>query len=343
MPAALRGQSNKGSGDPCLSNVELDANCSTTRPKPRRFDLMKETACEKCGKLYRIDLSGIKTEMAKMTCKACGTVNLIMVNAPPSITLDGAADLPERSRKAAAPSSSLAGIGFGQSLKMQINALIICIVVVIMGGYAWYTYSSAKNNMQKELQYAADITAERLSKHLREPFWGLDDSVLSESLSSEMLDRRIYAINILDRDGQSIYMGFKRGQDWQATANQFPLSGDYTVRRMDIVRDQDKIGAVQVYLSDKFMKADFQRAMITIVIIVAILVLAIVLLVSFIFQKLVIRPIANLAGLADRISMGDLNVDVPVLRKNEIGLLAQSFDRLKTSLKIGMEAMGANR
>jgi HAMP domain-containing protein len=83
--------------------------------------------------------------------------------------------------------------------------------------------------------------------------------------------------------------------------------------------------------------------MITIAIIVAILVLAIIFFVSLIFQKMIIQPIANLAALADRISMGDLNVEIPIDTNNEIGLLAKSFDRLKTSLKIGMQAFGTNR
>jgi protein-histidine pros-kinase len=47
----------------------------------------------------------------------------------------------------------------------------------------------------------------------------------------------------------------------------------------------------------------------------------------------VVRPVARLSTLADRISKGDLeNTDLPVKGKDEISDLASSFNRMKLSL-----------
>ena len=81
----------------------------------------------------------------------------------------------------------------------------------------------------------------------------------------------------------------------------------------------------------------------SIAIIVAILVSSIILFISLTLQNIVIGPLGDLANIADRISMGDMSIDIPVQSDNEIGLLAHSLDRLKISLEIGMQALRANR
>lgn len=295
--------------------------------------MIKKIECRGCGKQYRVDLNSIKTDKASLTCKSCGHKTIIDVFSLPSVEIIEDAGLHK---------TDLQKKSFLKGLKFQINSLIVFIVLVIMGGYAGFSYESSKSKMEKDLLYSADIAAQRLSKHLREPFWAIDDEILKEALASEMLDKQIYAINIVDRNGADVYMGYRRNENWEVVqAEPNPLKGDYIARRADIVRGDDKIGAVEVYLTDTFLKIDFNRSMITIATTVAVLVLAIVFFVSFTFQKMIIRPITDMAGLADRISMGDMDITIPVGGSYEIGLLAQSFNRLKTSLKIGMQAFGA--
>jgi HAMP domain-containing protein len=53
----------------------------------------------------------------------------------------------------------------------------------------------------------------------------------------------------------------------------------------------------------------------------------------------VIRPIRYLADVADRISMGDLETSVKIKAKGEVGLLAESIERMQTSVKAAIERM----
>jgi nitrate/nitrite-specific signal transduction histidine kinase len=108
---------------------------------------------------------------------------------------------------------------------------------------------------------------------------------------------------------------------------------------VDIIRGKEKIGAVKVYVTDKFLKADFQRSMIMLTVTVVFLVFTIAFFVSTVFQRMVIRPVTDMAGLADRISHGELDVTIPVGSNNEIGLLARSFGRMQTSLQISMRTL----
>ena len=304
---------------------------------------MMEIDCAKCGKQYLVDTSGIKGKKAKITCDTCHHVIRFDVSAASSQAVGSVAETSRHGRDTAPRTKGMKKIGWMNSLKIQINTLIVCIVAIVMGCYAGFYYYSAKTARDKKLQYSADITAKRLSQHLIEPFWALDDEILKEALASEMLDRQIFAINLFDRNGKDIYMGYKRDGNWQVIDSQASLSGGFTTRRMDIVRGDDTIGGVEIYLTDKFLKADFKRSMITIAITAVILVSAIVLIMSFIFQKMIIHPITNLAGVADRISLGDMKIEIPIDSNNEIGLLAQAFNRLKTSVQVSMQALGTNR
>lgn len=60
----------------------------------------------------------------------------------------------------------------------------------------------------------------------------------------------------------------------------------------------------------------------------------------FLFSRTIIRDVRRLNRVANTISMGDMDVDVDVERKDEIGELSESFGRMVASLKIMMMAKG---
>jgi HAMP domain-containing protein len=67
--------------------------------------------------------------------------------------------------------------------------------------------------------------------------------------------------------------------------------------------------------------------------------LVFLLIVTFFYSRSVIRPIRDLADVADRISMGDLETSVKIKAKGEVGLLAESIERMQTSVKAAIERM----
>jgi HAMP domain-containing protein len=55
------------------------------------------------------------------------------------------------------------------------------------------------------------------------------------------------------------------------------------------------------------------------------------------------RPIRHLAEVADRMSLGDLDVDIDVRGTNEVGLLAESLRRMQASLRSAIERLRQRR
>jgi HAMP domain-containing protein len=72
---------------------------------------------------------------------------------------------------------------------------------------------------------------------------------------------------------------------------------------------------------------------------VILVALVFLLLVIYFYSRTVIRPIHYLSEVADRISMGDLDTPIRIKAKGEVGLLAESIERMQTSVKAAIERL----
>ncbi len=61
---------------------------------------------------------------------------------------------------------------------------------------------------------------------------------------------------------------------------------------------------------------------------------------NFMLWKLVIQPVSRLSGIADKVSLGEDAPEFEVKSKDEIGVLSESFGRMRTSLATAMKMLG---
>jgi HAMP domain-containing protein len=64
-----------------------------------------------------------------------------------------------------------------------------------------------------------------------------------------------------------------------------------------------------------------------------------VLAVSWFLARSLVRPIRNLTDAADRMSLGDLNVEIKATSKDEIGKLTEAIARMQDSLRLSIERL----
>ncbi len=60
---------------------------------------------------------------------------------------------------------------------------------------------------------------------------------------------------------------------------------------------------------------------------------------NLMMNTLIIKPVKHLSDIASRASMGEMDIEINIDRKDEIGELAQALDRLKLSVKKAMERL----
>jgi methyl-accepting chemotaxis protein len=79
----------------------------------------------------------------------------------------------------------------------------------------------------------------------------------------------------------------------------------------------------------------------------AVILLAVTILVvsfiAWISARAIVTPIKKLTEVAERMSLGDLNMQINIPSKDEIGLLAQAIKRMQTSLRLAMERLRRRR
>ena len=105
---------------------------------------------------------------------------------------------------------------------------------------------------------------------------------------------------------------------------------------------EGQMGAVHVGFWADAMQSEIREAMIPIVGVIAIVPVVGALL-SFLLAHWIVRPIVDLREVADKVTMGDLETSVGsacVSATDEIGDLARSLERMRSSLKAAMLRLG---
>lgn len=87
-----------------------------------------------------------------------------------------------------------------------------------------------------------------------------------------------------------------------------------------------------VKLADEQSNAVYSRT-VAILITVIVLVTAVAIALGVLITRSIIRPIENLSEAADRLALGDVNVNVDTASRDEIGLLLQAFGRMIASIR----------
>jgi len=94
----------------------------------------------------------------------------------------------------------------------------------------------------------------------------------------------------------------------------------------------EKIGEVRIGVTLDNLKQEINESENTSILLALLVVLTAIFIMTA-FVRVITRPIESLVTLTDKISKGDLTKTVDVRRRDEIGLLAESFNRMIESLK----------
>ena len=76
---------------------------------------------------------------------------------------------------------------------------------------------------------------------------------------------------------------------------------------------------------------------------IILVVLIILLAVIYFYSRSVTRPIRHLSEVADKISLGELDTPIQIRAKGEVGVLAESIERMQTSVKAAIERLQKRR
>ena len=234
-------------------------------------------------------------------------------------------------------------IAWYRTIRIKLIAVIILVTSTILGmtGYLAYRYIDQREYAQ--LSELAEVSAMRLAHHLVIPMWNLDREQVSDLLAAEMQERRVAAIVIRDEDSSTLFAAKERARDGSVVESIGSVAGDFVVADMKVLRNDEEIGTVSVFVTPRFTDLELQNFGQGVVVTVLILNILIFLVMMMMLGRLLINPIMMLAAGAERISTGDLNQKFDTTRRDELGYLATTFSKMQSSLRLAIRRLTKGR
>jgi methyl-accepting chemotaxis protein len=211
-----------------------------------------------------------------------------------------------------------------RSIQLKIGLILISLTTLILAIFGVYQYYKISTRKTAELRTAADNAVEKLAESLVMPLWNYARKETEHIILSEMRDRNIYAVLIRKVSDNSISTGKIRDEDWQIKNTTDEVEGEYIVTRKAVVKDEDTLATVEVYLTRRFLQEELTREVIGIVVIVLVLDISIFIVLTFTLQSMLLRPINKLLILANGIADGNFDQAIPIYQHDEIGTLADA-------------------
>jgi methyl-accepting chemotaxis protein len=182
----------------------------------------------------------------------------------------------------------------------KISLILIAASVLIATGFSVVDYFLAKQRLTTDFEEMMAPIPVRLANSLGKPLWFLDTGDIEKLIRLEMMNRKIYAIEVLEADGEKIHTALRRDADWEVVPAEAPVSGDFTVRAEPIRFEDKTIGEVRIHFTPRFMENALDRLIGSMVIRVLALSGCLVLVLIGVLKLFLVNPISEvISGLTD--------------------------------------------
>jgi len=239
------------------------------------------------------------------------------------------------------------------SVKIEFSIWVILLLLVTSGTLAWFILRSERDALTREVTRRGVALTQYVAAHSIDPFL-TDDKLTLATLVADVMKNEdmVYAL-IVDRDGRVVAADRSEliGKAYQRPVGTYPLDRPrprthtwlhpeagwvIDIGMPLILEAKAKIGEVHLGISrstiNRVVKAAWQKAIgLSGFFLLAGLVGSIVLV------TLMLRPVSELTKGAEALGSGNLEYQIPQMRRNELGRLAETFNRMTRELKIATE------
>jgi len=221
--------------------------------------------------------------------------------------------------------------------QLRIRFTLICVIAVslILGGLGYWQGLVLRSSELQSQEADVQAVLKRLSGVLVEPIWNMSKRTVDTILEMELSDDLVRAAEVLSPDETSVVTGLEKQGDalGSLSTTTKPEAGLQTYS-VNVLKDSNVIGVVRLFVTTARVDARIvQLGMGTLVqIVVADILLSLVLF--FLMNQLVVGPLARVGTSLGEISQGEGNLSkaLKVVRKDEVGLIAENFNQFRESL-----------
>lgn len=220
-----------------------------------------------------------------------------------------------------------------KSISLKLNLLFVLIVTIVLAGFGTYNYFSLKRELEASLSGEIDQSLTRLSQSLPSSLWDFNVAQVERIAQSEMDKSAVVAVRVVT-DGQ-VVAGLMRDADGRVVSGAAAPQADLrraTELTYKTASGPRVLGQVEIFVSTKSIKAKLRESVIALLIQMALLDVLLVLTLVWSMRRLVIAPMTTVKEALATVADGNLHIDLPVGRADELGQLTDSVRRMAQTL-----------
>ncbi len=193
------------------------------------------------------------------------------------------------------------------------------------------------DKLREELETLLDNTSRRVASSMYEPIWNLNSEAIREYIISEKQNKHIIAIGVIFTE-----LGFKKfigrlGENdytkYEAFSDELAFYPNLLSKSMDIKKGDQTIGIIELHITEKHIEEEIRRELMVRVYETIVILTVIIIILAIMLNISVLKPVQRLTDIAKIIAEGNLDLKIDLHRKDEIGLLARSFDHMRNAIR----------
>ncbi len=219
------------------------------------------------------------------------------------------------------------------SLSIKVNIVIVLVIACILVVFSYNEVSRTRSKITTELSSSLLETSESLATTLVVPLWNVDyNTRIAYTKQRISRNRNIYAIKVTDSFNKAT--GQIRSSDWKHRdiAPSEKISS-FRYKKALIKKGKLVLGFLEVWFTDKFMEEEISNQITVQIYETLLLLFSIIITLALVIIRGVSRPVKELTRIAEIIAGGNLDEEVNITRKDEIGSLAKSFNIMRDAIK----------
>lgn len=221
------------------------------------------------------------------------------------------------------------------SLQKKLAFIINLILIVGLGTCGTLLYMKSKNNSMAELEELKIILESRLTFSLAKPLWDFDKQQAVNVLKSEMPNKNVAAIIVMDKDNKSVFIGLGRNEQNEVIEiSKFDDDEDFLKSESEIRYDDELLAHIRIYVTTRYVYEKIRSEQFNMLFIFGVLFLTIAVSLSYLLRKTVVQRLIKIrSAFISMSSEGDLSQDISDMSSDEIGELIAAFNSMSRILQ----------
>ncbi len=213
-----------------------------------------------------------------------------------------------------------------QKIRTQFLYRLITSIVLVFIVTVSFSTITEYNSLLKALHQRGNNLTELYSLALEKPLWNIDENEINQLLNAALKDKEVVAIELT---------ASAAGENSKFSRNENLISDDLLVFKRDIFYqlDNQKIGQITFYMTRNIARLSVVYTFMSFAVTMILLLAAVIIISNLILQKVIYKPIENLLEGINHNVEHKTYQEVPVIDRNEIGILTESFNSMMTSIK----------